>query len=119
MLKNYFTIGWRNLIRTRGYSAINISGLAIGIAVAILIGLWIMDEMSYNKSFKNHDRLGQLYHHVTFGDEIMTINDVPAPIGEELKNNYAEFEGVSITSWPGEHIITYNETALSETGLFV
>jgi putative ABC transport system permease protein len=119
MLKNYFTIGWRNIIRTKGYSVINISGLAIGMAVAILIGLWIMDEMNYNKSFKNHDRLGQLYHHVTFGEDTMTISDVPAPIGEALKNNYAEFEGVAITSWPGEHIITYNETKLSETGLFV
>ena len=119
MLKNYFTIGWRNIIRTKWYSVINISGLATGMAVAILIGLWIMDEMNYNKSFKNHDRLGQLYHHVTFGDEIITIKDVPAPFGEALRNDYAEFEEVAITLWPEEHIISYNDTKLSETGLFV
>ena len=119
MLKNYFTIGLRNIIRTKGYSAINISGLAAGMAVSILIGLWILDELNFNKSFKNHDRLGQIYHHITFGDEIMTVNDVPAPLGEALRNNYGEFEEVAITSWPGEHIITYNETKLSEGGLFV
>ena len=119
MLKNYFTIGLRNIIRTKGYAAINISGLAAGMAVSILIGLWILDELNFNKSFKNHDRLGQIYHHITFGDEIMTVNDVPAPLGEALRNNYGEFEEVAITSWPGEHIITYNETKLSERGLFV
>jgi ABC-type antimicrobial peptide transport system permease subunit len=119
MLKNYFTIGLRNIIRTKGYSAINISGLAAGMAVSILIGLWILDELNFNRSFKNHDRLGQIYHHITFGDEIMTVNDVPAPLGEALRNNYGEFEEVAITSWPGEHIITYNETKLSERGLFV
>lgn len=118
MLKNYFTIGWRNIIRTRGYSVINMMGLSIGMAVAILIGLWVFDEMNYNKSFKNHDRLAQLYHHVTFGEEILTINDVPEPIGEALKNHTA-FEDVAITSWPEEHIVVYNERKLFQTGLFV
>jgi len=119
MFRNYFTIAWRNILRTKGYSFINVCGLAIGMTVAILIGLWVFDELNYNKSFKNYDRLGQLYHHLTFGEQIMTINDVPAPIGEALKSNYAEFEEVAITSWPGEHVLTYDETKLSENGLFV
>lgn len=119
MLKNYLIIGWRNILKKKEFAAINISGLAISMAVVILIGLWGEDEMRYNQSFQHYDRLGQLYHHVTFGDEIMTINDVPAPIGETLKNNYAEFDAVAITSWPEEHVITYNETPRLETGLFV
>src|SRR5688572_26745870 len=105
MIKNYLIIGWRNIIRTKGYSVINIGGLAIGMAIAILIGLWVFDEVSYNKSFKNHDRLGQLYHHITFGEEILSIPDVPAPIGEVLRNSYAEFEEVAIASDHGDHII--------------
>jgi putative ABC transport system permease protein len=119
MLRNYLTIAWRNIIRTKVYSVINIVGLAIGMAVAMLIGLWIFDEWSYNHSFKNHERLAQLYHHITFGDEVMTINDVPAPIGEALKSNFVEFEDVSVTSWPREHIISYDETKMSQTGMFV
>jgi ABC-type antimicrobial peptide transport system permease subunit len=119
MLKNYLTIAWRNIVRTKGYSFINICGLAIGMTVAILIGLWVFDELNYNKAFKNYDRLGQIYHHVTFGEEILTINDVPAPIGEALKTNYAEFEDAAVASWPREHIIAYDETKLSKTGLFV
>lgn len=119
MLKNYFTIGWRNMVRTKAYSVINLSGLSIGMAAAILIGLWITDEVNYNRSFVYHDRLAQVYHNVTFGDEILTINDVPAPFGEELKNNYADFEEVIITSWPAEHLVGWNESIISATGLFV
>ena len=107
------------MVRTRGYSVINLSGLSTGMAVAILIGLWIADEINYNRSFAYHDRLAQVWHNVTFGEEIMTINDVPAAIGEELRNNYAEFEEVVMTSWPKEHLVAFNETILSGTGLFV
>ena len=54
MLKNYFKTAWRNLIRSKGYSAINIGGLAAGMTVALAIGLWVYDELSYDKYFKNY-----------------------------------------------------------------
>ncbi|HTE34794.1 MAG TPA: ABC transporter permease, partial [Chryseolinea sp.] len=119
MLKNYITIAWRNIIRTKGTSLINISGLAIGMAVAILIGLWVFDELNFNRSFKNHDRIAQVYHRLAFGTEILTVGDVPAPIGEALKSNFPELEDLAITSWSKEHIFTYNNTQFSKTGLFV
>ncbi|MBL0740956.1 ABC transporter permease [Chryseolinea lacunae] len=119
MFKNYFTIAWRNLVRNKGYSIINISGLAAGMAVAMLILLWVYDELSFNHSFKNYDRLAQVYHRVTFGDQNMTINDVPAPMGEALKNAYAEFEEVTIASWPRPHVLALDEKKMSESGLFV
>ena len=119
MFKNYFSIGWRSMLRTKGYSLINVSGLAGGMSIAILIGLWVLDEISFNKSFKNYDRLGQVYHHIKFDTEIMTINDVPAPIAETLKDNYTEFEAVAISSFQNEHVITYGNEDFSRTGLFV
>ena len=61
MIRNYFKIAWRNLIRNKGYSAINIGGLAVGMAVAILIGLWIYDELSFNKYHKNYNGIGQIW----------------------------------------------------------
>jgi putative ABC transport system permease protein len=51
MFKNYLKIAWRNLIKNKGYSAINIGGLALGMAVALIIGLWIQDELSNNSYF--------------------------------------------------------------------
>jgi putative ABC transport system permease protein len=118
MIKNYFKIGWRNLLRNKGYSFINISGLAMGMAVAMLIGLWVFDELSFNRSFEKYDRIGKTYHHLTFGENILTIDDMPYPVGNELKNNYADFEEVTMTK-EEDHIIGYEEKKFSKTGLFV
>lgn len=118
MLKNYLLIGWRNLIRARIFSIINIAGLSAGMAVAILIGVWVWDEVSYNTSFRNYNRLAQVYHHVTFGDETMTINDVPEPLGRTLKESIPNFEDVVMTSWPVSRIVQYKESSLTQTCLF-
>ena len=60
MLKNYFLTAWRNLLKTKGYSALNISGLAIGMAVALLIGLWVYDQYNYDKFLPDYQRLYQV-----------------------------------------------------------
>ena len=52
MIKNYFKIAWRNLVKSKGYSAINIGGLAVGMAVAMLIGLWVYDELSLTNTIR-------------------------------------------------------------------
>ncbi len=57
MYKSYFTIGWRNLLKNKGYSIINITGLALGMAVTITIGLWIHDELIVDSQFAHGDRL--------------------------------------------------------------
>jgi len=57
MLKNYLKTAWRNLLKSKLYSSINIIGLATGMAVAMLIGLWIYDELSFDKSHTNYDRI--------------------------------------------------------------
>ena len=56
MYKNYLKIAWRNLTRNKGYSAINIGGLALGMAVVIMIGLWVLDEFTFNTTHKNHEK---------------------------------------------------------------
>ncbi len=107
------------MINSPGNSFINVSGLTIGMAVAILIELWVSDEINFNKHFANYDRLGQLYHHITFGEETFSINDVPAPIGEALKANFAEFEETALATFQHEHDIALDEKKFSKAGLFV
>jgi len=119
MYKSYFKIGWRSLLRNKGYSIINISGLAIGMAVAILIGLWVYDELSFNKSFKNYDRIANVYHSLTFGSDTFTDSGVPSLFAPELKNNFAEFENVALTSYQADHILSHEEAKFSKPGLFV
>lgn len=118
MFRNYLTIAWRNLARTKGYSIINIAGLATGMAAAMLIGLWCVDELNFNKSFDHYSRLAQVYHHVTFGEETVTINDVPGALGPELRNRYADFEAVATATSPDKYTISYGDKKLSEAGLF-
>jgi hypothetical protein len=98
MYKSYFTIGWRNLIRNKGYAAINIGGLAIGMAVAIQIGLWIQDEVSFNHYHEEHDRIARVLRNGTMNGETFTVTYLPVPLAEELRTNYGHnFEHVVMT----------------------
>ncbi|MEM7108693.1 MAG: ABC transporter permease [Bacteroidota bacterium] len=119
MIKNYLTIGWRNLLRNKVYAVINIGGLAIGMTAAILIGLWVLNEFSYNRSFKNNDRIGRLYHNLDFGDDIITYEDMPYALGEELKNNQPDFDYVVMTLGAEEHELQTEDKKLSEITFFV
>ncbi len=120
MFKNYVVVAWRNLLRNRTSSLINISGLAIGMAVAMLIGLWIWDELSYNKSFDNYDRIAQVMQHQTANGLKSTFQGVPRPLGQELRNSYGNnFKYVVMASWPNSTIVTGNDKNLSRRGTFM
>jgi len=120
MLKNYFKTAWRNLKKNKGYSAINIIGLATGMAVALLIGLWIWDELTYNKYHQHHERLGQLMTTQTFNGQIGTGPAVSIPMGLELRNNHSsDFKYVSMSSWNFDHILAVGDKKLTKPGLWV
>ena len=120
MFQNYLKVAWRNLLRNRTSSFINISGLAIGMAVTMLIGLWIWDELSYNKSFENYDRIGLVMQHQTSNGKINTFNAMPFPLGEELITHYGNnFKHVIMSSWTDEHIISAGEKNLARKGIYM
>lgn len=119
MYKSYFKIGWRNLLSNKSYSFINISGLAIGMAVAVLIGLWVFGELSYNKSFKNYNRLYNVYHHLTFGNDIYTESGVSPRFVHEVRANFPGFESLALSSYQTDYIISHQEATFSKPGLFV
>src|SRR4051812_21450985 len=120
MFKNYFTIAWRNLLKSKVYSAINIIGLATGMAVAILIALWIWDEVSYNHYFKNHKLIAQVMTTQTFNGETGTGQAVALPLGNELRNKYgSDFKAVSMSSWNFGHTLGVGEKKISAAGLWV
>jgi putative ABC transport system permease protein len=120
VFKSYFKIAYRSLLKNRTSSVINISGLAIGMAVVMLIGLWIWDELSYNKYFDNYDRIGLVMQHQTSNGKVNTFNAMPFPIGEELKSQYGNnFKYVIMSSWTGDHIISAGEKNLSRRGIYM
>lgn len=121
MLRNYVKIAWRNLLRNRTSSFINISGLAVGMAVAVLIGLWIWDELSYNKNFENYDRIGQVMQSRTANGSISSYAWMPRPLGQELRNKYGKnFKYVVMASFPGNTIVSDDRNKnLSRRGIYL
>ena len=99
---------------------INIGGLAVGMAVAILIGLWIYDELSFNQYHKNHDRIVRVMQQQTLDGEVNTGNNVPAPLFKELQTHFAsDFQQVVITSWLQRHLLTYDGSSFTKPGNFM
>ncbi|KQS33512.1 ABC transporter permease [Dyadobacter sp. Leaf189] len=118
MFNNYLKIAFRNLWKNKGYSAINIVGLSVGMAVAVLIGLWVFDELSFNKYHKNYDRLGQVWQFVKFDVEKSAYNVAPVPLAEELRSKYPDFEKVSLSGFKSA-ILSAGEKKFEQTGQYV
>jgi ABC-type antimicrobial peptide transport system permease subunit len=90
MLKNYFNIALRNLIRNKGFSIINISGLAIGMASALLILLWIGQELSYDDFHQNKDYIYQAWNRGVMDGNVECWPNTPKILGPTLKEEYPE-----------------------------
>ncbi len=119
MLKNYQKIIFRNLWKNKGYSAINIGGLALGMGVAMLIGLWIYDELSFNRYFKNYARIGQVLQNRVEHDEKKTSISLPVPYIHELKTHYAgNFKHIVASTQTGANILSAGGKKLSRNGHF-
>ena len=119
MIRNYFKITWRNLRKNKASSFINISGLAAGMAVAMLIGLWIWDELSFNKSFKNYDRIAQVMTNSKYNGGIGTDYNTAPPYGDELRNNFGtDFKHVLMTSRAIPMVLSSVEKNLMKTGYY-
>lgn len=120
MIRSYFKIAWRNIVRNKIYSAINIGGLAVGMAVASLIGLWLYDEFSYNKYHSNYLQIAQVMQQQTVDGEINTDSNVPAPLFKELQTSVGtDFDRVVITSWLQRHALSYKGVSFTKAGNFM
>ncbi|HEY5462181.1 MAG TPA: ABC transporter permease [Hanamia sp.] len=96
MFKNYFKTAWRSLLKGKGFSFINIAGLAIGMAGAILILLWLQNEISFDKFNANKNNLYQVYGLASDVDgKTVAINVTSQPLGPALKQNYPEVEAAT------------------------
>ena len=120
MLTNYLKIAWRNLTRNKVYSVINIGGLAVGMAVAMLIGLWVWDELTFDHYHKNHDRIAQVWQSQIFNGEIGTVNAIPLPLEMTLRNDYGEnFKHIVMSSWRFRSILSHGDKKLVKQGNFM
>ena len=118
MLKNYLKIAWRSLLQNKGLAFINIFGLAIGMAFALLIGLWIQYETSFDTFHVNKDRLALIRKNNLFNNQKNTISSQPVQLYDELKRNYPEIKRLSRID-NNEHSLVIANNKFHKKGLYV
>ncbi|TLV01025.1 ABC transporter permease [Dyadobacter luticola] len=120
MLKNYLRIALRNLLKNRGHAAINIGGLAVGMGVAMLIGLWVFDELSFNQNHAHYDRIAQVMQNQKFNGNVETNGGLPKQLEEELRSKYgSHFKHIVIAGGTGEHLLSYADKKVTQTGNYM
>ena len=101
MIKNYFKIALRNIRRNSTFSILNISGMAIGMACAILLLLWVQYELSYDRFYKNADRLYRVVQTDNFDGKLHQLAITPYPLAAALKEEYSEIiRSTRYHNWP-------------------
>src|ERR1041385_6892991 len=114
MIKNYLKTAWRNIRRNKASSFINISGLSIGIACALLIVLFIRNELSYDRFHKDANRIFQVVLNGNMnGEEFWGGNTAP-PVGAALASNIPEIETYTRFYKPGDMVVRYEGGGTSE-----
>lgn len=119
MYKSYFKIGIRNLIKNKAYAVINLGGLAVGMTVAMLIGLWVYDELSFNTVHENHTRIARVMVRGHNNSGAWTQDITPPPFGEALRSEHgSSFKHVSMASRPSNATLLHDKTSLIKRGAY-
>ncbi|PIB38209.1 ABC transporter permease [Maribacter sp. 4G9] len=119
MIKNYLKIAWRNLIRNRSFSFLNILGLSIGLAMTTLIVLWVNYELGFDRFHEKIDRLYEVNNQYEIEGEIWTWNSTPKPMAPTIKKDYPEIEKVSRYFYDNSYLFAWNDQKIKATGTMV
>jgi len=116
MLINFLKVAWRNIVRGKGFTLINISGLTIGMASAMLILLWVQNELSYDRDYVNSDRLYQAWNKGRNNQGIDCWNITPKILGLNLKREYPEIEKATRVGWDETILFTVGDKKINIKG---
>jgi putative ABC transport system permease protein len=120
MFKNYFKIALRNFLKTKGFSLINIAGLSVGLAVVLIIGLWIKDELAFNTGLPQYRKVVQVLQNQTNNGKTETQESTPMVLADELRKSYPDdFKYIAQTSWTYDQLITYDKKHFVRQGTFI
>lgn len=119
MFRNYFKTAWRSLMKNKFYSFINIIGLTIGMASAILILVWIQNEMSHDRFYAKTDRIYLANNRDKVNGKMMAWNNTPNPLGPAIKKDYPEVEDVvRLNEYAANFLISNGDKHFSLHGEF-
>jgi predicted permease len=116
MLKNYLKIAWRNLVKNKAHTFINIAGLSVGLACSLLILLWVQNELSVDAFHKNGARLYSVYERQYYDNKIQGQYNAPGLLADELKKQIPEIEYATGNSYGGESTFQVGDKILKMTG---
>ncbi|HEV3251096.1 MAG TPA: ABC transporter permease, partial [Puia sp.] len=116
MLKNYFKIAWRNLWKNRFYTMLNVSGLASGLAVGILIFIWVEDELSYDNFHRHVANIYKINSHLGTGTSAQVWSNAPSPLAVFCKESIPEVkDAVRIKERENQLLFSYRDHKFLET----
>ncbi|PKP28834.1 MAG: acetylornithine deacetylase, partial [Bacteroidetes bacterium HGW-Bacteroidetes-18] len=118
MIRNYFKIVFRGLLKNRGYSILNIFGLAIGITCAAFIFLWVEDEVNFNSIYSNKDHIYKVLTNQEYNDELFTFDATPGILAPTLKE---EVPGIQYATRfnEEERLVALGDKSLYKNGAYV
>src|SRR6478736_10071650 len=119
MFKNYLKIAYRNLLRNKGFSFINILGLAIGIASSMLIFLWIQNEVTYDQFHEKKERIYEAWNREEFSGKLQCWSTTPKILGPTLQQEFQEVEFATRCDWGRSMLFTIGDKNLSIQGNIV
>jgi ABC-type antimicrobial peptide transport system permease subunit len=116
MIRNYLKIAFRNLLKNKGFSFINILGLAVGMASAILILLWIQNEVSYDQFHEKKDRIYEVWNKDTFSNKLQCWNTTPKVFARTAERDLPEIEQVTRVNWRNSYLFSIGDKKLTVKG---
>ncbi len=116
MFNNYFKTAWRNITRTIGYSILNVAGLAIGMAVALLIGLWVYDQYSFDKFLPEYQSVYRVQRNFNSNGDTLTFQTTSLKLADALRTQIPEVEYVAESDWTGNHGLIVGDKKLYVNG---
>lgn len=121
MIWHHFKIIYRQMLRSKVYALLNVGGLSLGMVVAILIGFWVHDELSYNKNHDHYDQMVQVLSHSQFGDRKRTNTFMTTAVASTLADNFPDAvqEVFMAEGRANSRVIAYGQKSLREVGLLV
>ena len=119
MFQNYLKLAWRNLISNKGFTFLNIIGLATGIAATAIILLWINYEVKFDSFHKNIDRIYEAYNLDSNNGNLNVWNTTPKVIASVIQQDYPEVETTSRLNWGNDALFSYGEKRIKATGNIV
>ncbi len=119
MFRNYLKTTFRNLWKNKGYTFLNIFGLAIGIVCAALIFLWVEDELTFNNYFPDKENLYKIKDQQTYDGNTFTFDATPGPLAKGIKEEIPGIKNTARTTWGNQSLFSIGDKDIYETGLFV